>query len=457
MKNNPWIRWFVLYMAFAGGSHAIYTLSLPIRTFHHIIITIIILWWLFEYGLPSTWMIIPLVVFCITLWLSVLNAIDPRMALENSWHWITNMLLFLILIDWIRQDRAETVFKWQFYTGAFLVGFSLVEYLLYGGRPAGPFWNINLVGAYAAALVIPALEWSKDCKWLRWLAVGLVAVVLINASRGAWLSLGAAGLVYGFMRVKSPIFRVGMVGLAGVVILSVLGVSTQSGRVSGDELRLNLWRAATDMMDNHTFGVGPGLYGLAVRDYDFPKTDNMAGAHNQALNLMAEMGIWGLIAGWITVLVFMRFTSVKTPKQQAIAAALVGIAVHLMVDGSLSSNFAFLVALYAAYLVSQEKLPQAFDQPLRSIRIPIALGLVVFMFGLLKWDTAQYYYEQSLATGSLVAAQEAVQLDPELKLYRMNLDRLQNGPEVITSWDDTLADSTNLGIYAVVVFDRFWR
>lgn len=462
MKNNPWIRWFVLYMAFAGGNHAIYTMALPIRTFHHIIITVVILWWLFEYGLPPTWMILPLLAFCIPLGLSVIYSIDSRMALENAWHWITNMLLFLILIDWIRQDRANTVFKWQFYAGVFLVGYSLVEFILYGGRPAGPFFNINLVGAYAAAMVIPALAWSEEHKWLKWLAGGLVLLVLINASRGAWLSLGIAGLVYGFFRVKTPIARVGMVGMLGAVVLGVVLVSGQSGRISGDTLRLNLMRAGMDMLEKHAWGVGPGLYGQAVREYDFRLTDNMAGAHNQVINLAAELG-GGVVFGAGTVLtaVALSFTSMGrflTRRVQGVIAALCGIGVHLMVDGSLSSNFAFLVGLYVAYLVAHDQtFPQELHQPLRAIRIPIALGLVVFMVGLLKWDTAQYYYEQSLATGSQAAAQQAVQLDADLRLYRMNLARLQDGPAYALAFDETLTEQSNLGIYSVVSYGRYWR
>jgi hypothetical protein len=71
-------------------------------------------------------------------------------------------------------------------------------------------------------------------------------------------------------------------------------------------------------------------------------------------------------------------------------------------------------------------------------------------------DRAQMYYEQSLA-GSMAAARQAVQIDPELRLYQMQLARLEDEWEVARRYDETLRPDTDLEMYGLVVFGRVLR
>jgi hypothetical protein len=68
----------------------------------------------------------------------------------------------------------------------------------------------------------------------------------------------------------------------------------------------------------------------------------------------------------------------------------------------------------------------------------------------------QVSYEQPLE-GSTAAARQAVQIDPELKLYQMQLARLEDGWEVARMYDYTLKPNTDLEVYGLVVFGRVLR
>lgn len=467
MPSNRWIRVFVLYMALAGGSYSIYHLVLPVRVFHHIILTAILLYWVLEYGFPTHPLIFPLGAFLAVAGISCLYAVNPRMAWENLWHWIVNSLLFLLLVDWIRQERGETLFQWQFIAGGIIVGISLLEWLLQPGeRLKGPFMLTNLTGAYTAAMVIPAFVWArsasnpKQAKLLGALGIGLLFVLLGGNNRGAYLSLGVGLGVFAILEAHKWRKWLVVLGCAAAFITPLLityMTFSNPERLSGDVLRNDLWRAGAEMMGTHITGVGPGLFGQVYREIRHIQDDRMLGAHNLYLNLGAELGIGGVIAGAAVLMVFLfLIPRQRTGKQNACLAALVGVAAHMLVDNFPVQNYTFLVNLYAAYLVADVKVGTVDPHFARSLKN--AAVIVVFTYGLwfLHLDRAQFHYEQSL-NGDLAEAQLAAALDPDLKLYQIQVARLQDGPEVAMHYDPTLTQETNLFTYGLVAYGRLMK
>lgn len=462
MQDNRWIRAFILYMALAGGNYMIYHLILPIRIFHHVLLFFLFIYWIFSYGLPDTPLLWGLIPLCLVAGLAALLSIDKRVAMESWWHWITNVLLFLMVIQWFRQGRAETVFKYQFAVGWAIVAASALEWLIQPGeRVGGPFLLINLNGAYAAALLIPVVAWagSSSSPRQRWtlgaLAVGLALVIVANGSRGAFLSVGVAIAVYATLQrgwARWGIFA------AGAVLAVIIGMTLSSaGHRSGDELRMDLWRAGGEMLTENTFGVGPGLFGQAYRQNRSGDDDNMTGAHNHYLNLGAETGALGLAAGAALLLLFLYYAlpQQRTMRQNAILASLAGIAAHLLVDNYPSSNFAFLVAVYAAYLVADVRVQWAgWPFLLRETKRLALLAVVIYAIQFFSWDRAQIAFERSLNNGDSQAAADAVFLDPDMMLYRLNLVRVISGPEAALRFDKTLTPETDLAAYGLVGYGR---
>lgn len=465
MRSDRFIRAFVLYMALAGGSYSIYAQILPVRIAHHILVTVILLYFLVAYGLPTSPMMFPLLALLAVAGLSCLYAVDTRMARENLWHWVVNILFFLVVIYWIQQGRGETLFRWQFIAGGILVVICALEWLLYPGkRLQGPFLLTNLTGAYAAAMVIPAFIWARSAgnrKWAIYLSLlgsGLLFVLLGGGNRGAWLSLAIGLVVFAFLEFEYFwVMLLGVVAAAVIVPLILVMTLLNPAHQSGDVLRQDLWRAAVNMTGSHITGVGPGLFGQVYREMRHIPDDRMAGAHNLYLNIGAELGVGGVVTGAAVLIVFLLLVPrERTLKQNACLAALVGVAAHMLVDNFPAQNFTLLVGLYAAYLVADSPMPRIDPYFVRTLKNGAILLIAVYGLWLLHLDRAQFHYEQSLQ-GDVEAARLAAALDPELKLYHMQIARLDYGPEVARQYDPTLTDSTNLFSYGLVAYGRLMK
>lgn len=450
---------FSLYIALVGGSYLPYMMILPVRISYHVIMTAVLIWWVWRDGLPSTPLLWPLAITGGVSFISALNAIDPRIALENWWHLLVNGLLGLMLISWMRKGWGETLFKAHFVAGGAVIVVSALEWLISPGqRVGGAFGLINLTGAYAAALIIPALVWFivEHRAWLLAIAFGLAGVLVMNESRGAYISVVVAGIVFLLLRWRVKLKTLLVAGGVAVALgVGVFGVSQQAGHAAGDVLRMDLWRSALAMVTDHPLtGVGPGLFGQAYRAYRSGSDDNMTGAHNLYLNILAELGLPGALASILTGWVFLRSISRKrTLKQDAILAALVGIGAHLLFDNFPATNFVVLVNLYAAYLLSgqREKTPR----PLKLATARALTGvLLLYGFSFAAMDMAQFYFERSLKNDSWADAKTAAVVDPNNRLYQIQVARLEGNEGEVHRLDPTLSDSTRLDVYGIINFGR---
>lgn len=457
--KNPAL-WFTLYLALLGGSYVPYHMALPVRVTYHAIMTALLIWWIWRDGLPSTPLLWPLAATGAIAFISAVNAIDPRIALENWWHYLINGLLLLMLISWMRRDLGETVFKAHFLAGGAIIAICALEWLAAPGeRVGGAFLLINLTGAYAAALLIPAVAWflSERRAWYLLIALGLAGVLVLNDSRGAFISAGVAGVVFLLLRyrVQLPVILVGM-AITIALAFGVMNRSQESNHASGDILRADLWRSAIAMLKDHPLtGVGPGLFGQAFRTYRTISADNATGAHDVYLNMLAELGLPGAVVSGLTGVVFLRSIARKrTMKQDAILAALAGIAVHLLFDNFPATNFVFLVNLYVAYLVAQTGHQRERSQQRVGLEA-VATGLLL-IFGVVLgcFDLAQMHYENSLRTGSLLEARTAATIDPMNRIYSIQVARLEGNEAQIARLDPTLSSTTDLGVYGIINFGR---
>lgn len=442
------ISLFVLYLTFIGGNYALYLSVFEIRVAHHLILSAVLAVWLCWRGLPQTPFLWPLGgLFCVVIASAALSPIDPRMALENVWYWLNHILLFLLLIDLIRAGYLKTMLGAVFTGALILIAGGLVEFALEPGqRVASLFYLVNTTGTYAAALVVPALAMLKG-KQRAALVIGLIALVILNSSRGAILALAVSLLIFGLLQSILNLKKFAVLVLVGA--LAVGAISLQPGRVHGDQYRADLWRSALEMSaDYPALGVGPGLFGLAYRNYRTQPYDYAAGAHNVILNTFAELGGAGALAGGVLLLTFALCYPINPSKgQKAAAAALGGIGAALLFDGFPGTNFSLLAMLLAAYVVSSTYPEKAnLIKPLRLA----ALGLVlVYAVWLVRLDTAQFYYERSLRENNPFDARTATALDPDLRLYWLNAERFFG-----REW---LNQPVHRDQFAAVSYSRRWR
>ncbi len=203
----------------------------------------------------------------------------------------------------------------------------------YNKASSPPFFQDTNFLSAAAVLLLPllgALGWSDRRKWTGWVAWGmfilfLVSIVLFR-SRGAWLSLIAAGLVFPSFLLPSQKWRIGW--LIGVLLLSVgyfgfrvtrpsgapttrdaFGQLKSIGELNNDfsnRERLMRWECAWRMAKRKPlFGEGPGRYPQVFKNYlrSADEVDRISwwfgwrfGAHSDSLNLLGETGFVGFFA-----------------------------------------------------------------------------------------------------------------------------------------------------------------
>lgn len=469
MIKKYWPLLFTLYMLLIGGNFMLYNLSLPIRIAHHILVTVILARWFWKHGLPRTPMLLPVVGMMSAVTVSVVFSVDNRMAFENAWHWLINLGLFLMLIHWCRLGYINQLMAGQFATSGALSTSSIIQGILNPAmRVSGIFFITNLTGGYSAASVLPTIGWAQGIKSrlvkyaLLALVAGQLLTLWLNQSRGPFISLGVAALVALAPTIwkqrKRAVLAIPIV--IGVLIpLMVWG--SQKAHSSGDVLRLDLWRAAGEMLITHPTGVGAGVFGQVYRQIgtlnnpDHLDIDGMTGAHNLYLNMAAELGWPGIAAGVFflgTALHLLRRSSWNAQKL-TVLAALVGILAHMLVDDYPAQNWTFLVSLYAAYLLADSKVERTTQ--MKTLARIAAVNLLAFGLVMLHFDRAQTYYERSL-TGNPAAALEAVELDPNLRLYRMNAALMESGLEAVHQIDSTVTSHTDFATYALVNYGRYW-
>jgi O-antigen ligase len=450
---------FSIYIALVGGSYLPYFAFLPIRISYHVIATAVLIWWIWRDGLPATPLLWPLASIAVVSFISAINSLDPRIALEAWWHMLINGLLGLMLIHWMRKDWGETLFRSQFGIAGLIAIVSAVEWLITSGaRVGGPFGLINLTGAYAAVLLLPAFVWAWTEKrwWLLSVGVGLIAVLLMNDSRGAFISAGVAVISFILLRFRVKWKVLLVAGAIATGLAFGIANKTSGGHALGDVIRQDLWRSALAMLVDHPLtGVGPGVFGQAYRSYRTVTDDNMSGAHDWYLNTLAELGIPGGIASAITGFVFLRaLPRRRTAKQDAILAALVGVGAHLLFDNFPAINFVFLVNVYVAYLMAHQ--PQKRGLPSKLALESLAASLLM-LFGLFLacFDVAQIHFENSLRSRSIEEARLAASTDAGNRVYGIQVARLEGNLAQVMVLDPTYGQITDLEMYGLINFGRF--
>ena len=139
-----------------------------------------------------------------------------------------------------------------------------------------------------------------------WLG-GALACLLLTFSKGGWLAFGVGSFAFCVMlgkdllRRHARIVAAAAAGAAAAVGLlfavKVIPVQIFRDVVTSFDVRLGYWRGALAMARDHLFGgVGLGAYGLYFSRYRPLLAHPAQAAHNDYLQVLAELGIFGLAA-----------------------------------------------------------------------------------------------------------------------------------------------------------------
>lgn len=311
----------------------------------------------------------------------------------------------------------------------------------YPARPVATLGNPNLLGSMLA-LMLPFGLVRGLRQGTRWggavMAIWLLAVttaLYMTYSRGAWLAAGAAVACLGVLlageqarvrrvgalargRVESPrwVAALGVMGAVAIVSAGLMIALTWQAFASPQResgTRLHFFAIALERFAaNPLHGTGLYTFGRELsRHLSIPPGQPHAHAHNLALTVAAELGLPGVIAlgvtaAWVAREIARNLRVARTPAERdltaAAGAALVGVAVHTLVDVTLlvpAIALAVLVALAAGIA------PDAGEETPLSRR-GLRYGITVLWGGLLltgwTWSAVYGVYvrgEQLVAAG----------------------------------------------------------
>ncbi len=168
-----------------------------------------------------------------------------------------------------------------------------------------------------------------------------VIAVIMSFGREAWVGLFLSVLAMIGLRLKN--WWVLLILLVLLLLLFIPGVTDyfDPGKVYGID-RLQIWQDAIAIWQHSPYiGIGAGNFQFFDLTYGI---DVVGVAHNQYLEVLAEMGIPGLFCLlWILIavgrLTLKRFNAASTSLSKALALAWIGYFVTIIVGGFFTDSF----------------------------------------------------------------------------------------------------------------------
>ena len=293
--------------------------------------------------------------------ISLVNSNNLRVGLESLGLMICFLLLYLLLVNIVREERGALLLLVALFASAVLASlYGLVQY--YGfdlvirqrirpgiGSIISTMGNKNYLGGFLAYLFMPsgllllrARRWWQ--KGLVLLGMGVIwYAIMAIASRAVWigLAIGAIFLIIGLLRFKLLRLKlikqnwrwiIGLIALMGVITIiflfpnplnlsgSVFGrIATGVEALGSPYVRYYDWWVTWEMIKAHPLiGIGLGDFKLEFLDYKASFLETARGAqykdmyiaqalqaHNDYLQMWAELGTLGaLLIGGLVFLIF---------------------------------------------------------------------------------------------------------------------------------------------------------
>lgn len=432
------------------------------------------LWWHRQRAWFRTPLDIVLVIWAAAFMLSIVaNPVTARRSAEALWYMGLYAALWYLLCDLVSHGFSRRSMSEAFvFSSVVVVAFGIlqtVNLLMMGGdlRPVSLIGNPNALGVYLVVLIpfilVPA--WTTKKRPLQIILGGYaslaLALLLATTSRGAWLGgIAAMSILLALMlaqagmlsketlllrwRTQSPRRKMllgaalGMGFLALLVVGAVILQSFSSGSRSAD-LRLYLWEAALRMFSEKPLtGHGLFTYGYHLARFDsIPPGQPHSHAHNLLLTILAELGVPGLIAIFVSIGVMLRagwhnwyhLPAPERPVWMAAVAALGGFAVHHLFDTPAMMPLIALTGLWVLVVVVTPAQPIKMSAHWRKIGHPLGMALLWFALLIIGFWHASFYsnyymiltqaVQERTFAESASALQSLIEADPYQPAYHL--------------------------------------
>ncbi len=292
-----------------------------------------------------------------------------------------------------------------------------------------------------------------------WVVALLIAglALLLTVSRGAWLGLAAAALLWGLWRAvagepaqellrwRRQLLAGGLLCLALAVGALVGGYAVLSLGLPGADLlsgRLTLWRDGLTFAQDYSYtGVGLGLFPIPFSVYTLLiHVGYIVYSHNMWVDLLAEQGIFGLMALVLlvgsAVVQFARWRRLASRSlgriMEASLASIVALAVHGIFDNVLYGSRGLLLLFVpfgmmaaATTLAASEAARHGLELPRRSgwpWRWGLAVLAIVAVLAVTRGLPLAAWYAN---LGAVAQTQAELQLYDPLHFDALDLDQVR--------------------------------
>ncbi len=297
----------------------------------------------------------------------------------------------------------------------FQAGLAGYDRMLGRAQSGGSLGHQNLLGSFNHLVMLPSLAMFLAGYRVKWALIGMLAgaaALVFGASRGSIALAGVGVFVVILLSVfkKSTGRKMGMAGMAFLLVAAAapFAASSLSARFGGAEVdfavdsdreREAFERAASAMISDHPFGVGPNNYvvvansdGYSARAGVSWTTGNRgAHVHNSYFLVAAETGYLGLI-GVLAILASIIFLALRTAFKNrdapgadlalGLGVGLFILCVHFMFEwGVVTANVQYMLAINAGLIAGlaqrlkvskRRKVRRASSSAQPEIAVPVA-------------------------------------------------------------------------------------
>ncbi len=278
------------------------------------------------------------VLFSLMLLYGGLGSFQPKSSLPVTAIQLCFVSVYFVLSNTIRAKHLAMKAVWALmiggcvsalmgiyqYVGGFAQSLIWVDVKMFGsisGRVIGPFDNPNVFGEYLVLLLPVAAALVFTQKGLRRLfalfAFGVMGLSLIfTFSRGAWLAFLLTFVMF-LVCYSRTFFKLGMAGVFAVPFLPYVLPATVVSRFmsignlkdTSTAYRVSVWEGSLRMFrDFWATGIGAGsdVFLQVYPSYALAGAAYALHSHNLFLQVAIELGLGGLIALLLVVLLFAR-------------------------------------------------------------------------------------------------------------------------------------------------------
>jgi O-antigen ligase len=301
----------------------------------------------------------------LTVWLipSLTVVEDTELGLVFASRYVMFVMLFFLVVQAVDGQYRRALFLTDCTVAGAAVAAAIgLAGFLWGGdiRAGGPVGDPNDFGFLLASAAPLSLwrrgTWEGTWRWNPFTVTTLVivAATLATFSRGALVALAVA-VAWSVATRRVPL-RQGLAAAAVVLVVAAVGFFSRPDLVNQSlelkavvaernvDVRVDAWAVAVDEFASAPItGVGPGQFVVRYTDFAPPPADGGEGitTHNAYLNILAELGLPGLLAfvGYLVV----AWRSLRRPESDSIVDGF---------RGALAASF--LVALVGALFLTEQ-------------------------------------------------------------------------------------------------------